>query len=119
MANYVQPDSGSIDSVTPQEWNRATQRFVDCESKSDLAFTITDPVDHPPHYNFGNIECIDYLEDNLTQEGFKFYLDGNIKKYLHRWRYKGKQLEDLRKAQWYLERLIESVAASESDGASD
>jgi len=68
-----------------------------------------DMVDRPPHYNTGAIECIDYLTDNLG-EGVEFYLEGNVKKYLHRWRYKhgdsAKQLEDLRKAAWYLQRLI-------------
>jgi len=71
-----------------------------------------DMVNHPPHYNHGGIECIKYLEDNLGDEGFEFYCEGNVKKYLHRWRYKSsdpeKQVEDLRKAAWYLGKLIES-----------
>lgn len=70
---------------------------------------MTDLVNRPAHYNTGAIECIDYLTDNLG-EGVDYYLEGNIKKYLHRWRYKhsdpGKQLEDLKKAAWYLQRLI-------------
>jgi hypothetical protein len=37
------------------------------------------------------------------------YLEGNTKKYLHRWRYKKKPLEDLKKAQWYLNRLIQEL----------
>ena len=67
----------------------------------------TDTVNHPPHYNTGQIECIKYLEDNLG-DGFEYYLEGNIKKYLHRWRYKDAPVEDLRKAAWYLGKLIES-----------
>lgn len=67
----------------------------------------TDPVNHPPHYNNGKIECIKYLEDNLG-DGYPYYLEGNIKKYLHRWRYKDAPVEDLRKAAWYLGKLIES-----------
>lgn len=66
-----------------------------------------DMVDSPPHYNSGQIECIDYLEDNLG-EGFPYYCEGNVKKYLHRWRYKG-GVEDLKKAAWYLDRLIKSL----------
>lgn len=76
-----------------------------------------DDVNHPTHYNHGNIECIDYLDDNLG-EGFTYYLEGNIKKYLHRWRYKNqgaeKQIEDLRKAAWYLNKLIETQDFNES-----
>jgi len=70
-----------------------------------------DDVSHPAHYNSGSIECIDYLKDNLG-DGYEYYLEGNIKKYLHRWRYKSesktKQVEDLRKAAWYLGKLVET-----------
>jgi hypothetical protein len=66
-------------------------------------------VDKPPHYNTGSIECIDYLKDNMTTEAFRGYLEGNTKKYMHRFRYKGKQLEDLKKAQWYLNYLIKEM----------
>lgn len=65
-----------------------------------------DPVAKPAHYNIGTIECIDYMKDNMPKEAFKGYLEGNAKKYMHRWRYKGKPLEDLKKARWYLDRLI-------------
>ena len=70
-----------------------------------------DAVDHPPHYNNGSIECINYLEDNLGREGFEYYLEGNIKKYMHRFRIKNKgaPVEDLRKAKWYLDRLIQTL----------
>ena len=64
----------------------------------------SDPVNHPPHYGQGKIECIDYIEDFLTKEEFIGYLRGNIAKYLHRWRYKNQE-EDLYKAQWYLSKL--------------
>jgi hypothetical protein len=67
--------------------------------------TQQDNVNHPSHYGNGSIECIDYLEDFLTKEEFIGYLRGNIGKYLHRWRYKN-GLEDLRKAEWYLTKLI-------------
>jgi len=69
---------------------------------------MQDAVNKPPHYNQGSIECIEYLKDNLG-DGFQYYLDGNIKKYLHRWRYKDAPVEDLRKARWYLDALIKEV----------
>ena len=65
----------------------------------------TDNVNNPSHYGNGKIECIDYLEDFMTTEEFIGYLRGNIGKYLHRWRYKN-GLEDLRKSEWYLKKLI-------------
>ena len=63
------------------------------------------PVNRPIHYGQGKIECIDYIEDFLTKEEYIGYLRGNIAKYLHRWRYKN-GLEDLKKAEWYGNRLI-------------
>jgi len=75
--------------------------------------TRLDPlVSHPAHYNVGAIEAIVYIEDSLD-EGFGFYLEGSIKKYLHRWRHKHSdksgRLQDLQKAKFYLERLIDDV----------
>ena len=63
-----------------------------------------DMVNHPPHYNQKGIECIDAIEA-ATDKGFEYYLQGNIIKYLWRYRYKN-GAEDLKKAQWYLEKLI-------------
>ena len=73
---------------------------------------MSDIVNHPPHYGEGKIECIEYLRDNMDVMMFMGYLEGNIKKYLHRYRYKNKPLEDLKKAQWYLNRLIEEMEGS-------
>ena len=67
---------------------------------------MTDNVNNPAHYGQGKIECIDYIQDFLTHEEFVGYLRGNVAKYLHRWRYKN-GLEDLRKAQWYLNKMID------------
>ena len=67
---------------------------------------MTDMVEHPPHYGQGTIECIDYIEDFLSNEEYIGYLRGNIAKYNHRWRYKN-GVEDLKKAQWYHNKLLE------------
>lgn len=64
-----------------------------------------DMVNSPPHYNEAGIECIDAIEA-ATGDGFEHYLQGNILKYLWRYRYKNGS-EDLRKARWYLDKLIE------------
>ena len=66
-----------------------------------------DNVNHPQHYGQGNIEAIDYIKDFLNDDEYQGYLRGNIAKYLHRWPYKN-GVEDLKKAEWYLKRLIET-----------
>lgn len=71
-------------------------------------FDKPDMVNSPAHYGNGSIECIEYIEDFLTTEEFIGYLRGNIAKYLHRFRYKN-GLEDLRKAEWYLDRLSQTM----------
>ena len=71
-----------------------------------------DMVNHPPHYNKAGIETIDAIQA-MTGDGFEFYLQGNIMKYLWRYRYKN-GVEDLKKAEWYLSKLIEAVDVSES-----
>lgn len=61
-------------------------------------------VDHPKHYNAGKIEVIDAIEDWKLN----FHL-GNVVKYIARAEHKGRTLEDLKKAQWYLNRAIEKL----------
>lgn len=63
-----------------------------------------DMVNSPPHYNQAGIECIDAISA-ATNDGYQFYLQGNVIKYIWRYRYKN-GAEDLRKAQWYLQELI-------------
>ena len=71
-----------------------------------------DMVNSPSHYNQSGIECITAIQAALGPI-FKYYLQGNIMKYMWRFDYKGKPLEDLDKAQWYLNALREDVAASD------
>lgn len=62
----------------------------------------TDSVNHPSHYTFGKFEVIDVIED----WGLGYHL-GNAIKYIARSPHKGKPVEDLNKAIWYLKRFIE------------
>ena len=64
-----------------------------------------DPVNHPAHYASGSIECIDAIESSMTPEEFRGYLKGCLMKYIWRYQHKG-GMEDLKKARWYLDRLI-------------
>ena len=74
------------------------------QEQSDHKQTM-DMVNSPIHYNKAGIETIDALQAMLV-DGFDYYLQGNIVKYLWRFRYKN-GVEDLKKAQWYLNKLIE------------
>ena len=74
---------------------------------------MTDYVNSPPHYNAGNIECIDAIQQSMQPDAFFGYLKGNIQKYV--WRYEMKKgVQDLEKAQWYLNKLIEVLKAEET-----
>ena len=84
-------------------------RMAQAKKQSD---NVVDMVNSPPHYNQTGIECIHAISA-ATDTGFKYYLQGNIMKYLWRFDYKEKPLEDLQKAKWYLDRLIEEVMASD------
>lgn len=64
-----------------------------------------DMVNHPQHYTAGKIEVIRIMEDQLTDEEYRGYVKGQVIKYITRERYKN-GLEDLKKAYWYLGRLI-------------
>jgi len=67
-----------------------------------------DIVNHPNHYNSYSREVIDTMQGSMTKEEFKGYLKGNIIKYLTRYQFKN-GVEDLKKAQWYLNKLTEVV----------
>ncbi len=67
----------------------------------------TDMVNSPPHYNQAGVEGIDAIRA-ATDEGYQYYLQGNIIKYLWRYRYKN-GVQDLEKAKWYLNKLIEEI----------
>jgi hypothetical protein len=71
----------------------------------------TDPVNHPSHYASGGIECIDAIEASMSAEEFQGYCKGNLIKYVWRYRDKG-GVQDLQKANWYLDRLIKHHAPS-------
>lgn len=73
-----------------------------------------DVVNSPPHYKTGGIEAIEGIEASMAPEAFAGYLKGNIMKYMWRYERKGKPIEDLKKARWYLDRLI---SLREGEGA--
>jgi hypothetical protein len=65
---------------------------------------VSDAVNHPAHYNAGKLEPIEVIED--WKLGFSL---GNAVKYIARAPYKGSELEDLKKARWYIDRHIQQL----------
>lgn len=76
---------------------------------------MTDSVNHPVHYGGADnvYETIKVLESWLTPEQFQGFCLGNTLKYLSRAGKKGDAVEDARKAQWYLNRLVEFMGKEE------
>lgn len=74
-------------------------------------------VEHPSHYTSGGIECIDamkamlagYEQAKIATKFYWHFLSGQVLKYLWRWPLKERPLQDLKKARWYLDRLIADV----------
>ena len=83
---------------------------IKLKTLSDLGLpalqNMNDSVNHPNHYTQGSIETIDYMESVLTKDELLGSYKFNVLKYVSRERYKN-GLEDLKKARWYLNRLIE------------
>lgn len=70
---------------------------------------IDSMVDHPAHYQSkSGLEAIDVIEAFTDVEAFD---TGNVIKYVCRWKSKN-GLQDLKKAKWYLEHLINHVENS-------
>jgi len=67
---------------------------------------------NPAHYKQGKVECIEGIESALSREEFIGYLRGNVLKYTWRCRYKGGK-EDIAKAVWYSNKLIEVLNKGE------
>jgi hypothetical protein len=108
---------GFFSSDTPVVEDAVTDTYKD--RMMELAYAATtgrakirmegnrggDPVNNPAHYTVGGIETIDFIEAKKLN-----YRLGNVVKYLTRADHKGNKIEDLRKAQWFLEREIESLS---------
>jgi len=71
---------------------------------------MSDNINHPKHYTSGNIEVIDFIEDQKLG-----YHLGNVIKYVCRSNHKGSYEQDLEKAMWYLLRCIETIQEVSND----
>lgn len=86
-----------------EELDEAIWKTIDAQAEYDALHI--DPVNSPPHYKQGGVECIDAIQAALTPEEFRGYCKGNALKYVWREKHKG-QNESLEKAIWYLDRAI-------------
>ena len=126
-----------LNDATPKDWDRLQKSYPAVEKKATgldvwmkaahdeaseaweedagrVDWEEEDVVNKPSHYNTGNIECIDAIEESMSSIAFKGYLKGNCMKYLWRYDYKGKQVQDLQKAGWYLNKLTAIVTEENS-----
>ena len=76
---------------------------------------VYDAVNKPRHYNFGLIEVIDFIKQvvNTHKNPYAGYCIGNVIKYTARAMVKGKPVEDLQKAGYYLNEAIKIISESE------
>ena len=87
---------------------------LDGSHLNDVELNIEpDMVSHPKHYTQGDIECIDALKAaTVGKRGIEAVCVANVIKYL--WRYEEKNgIEDVRKAKWYIERLLKELEESQ------
>ena len=104
-------ESKSIDNAMAEYHAFVNQPYI-----ADTAENLNaeeDVVNNPSHYNKGGIECIDAIQQSMTEGAFKGYLKGNVQKYMWRYECKAKPAEDLKKARWYLNKLIELEEAED------
>ena len=111
-------ERGTTSHNSKDEWFEPVSTIVDVmdcpggvcpvpwATKEEPPVIQEDTVNHPSHYTDGGIECIEAIESALTSEEYRGYLKGNIQKYVWRERHKG-GTESLKKARWYLDRLIQ------------
>jgi len=103
--------------VTVDVWEKIKDQYVNVTVEFDKptimydedSSVVNDYVEHPSHYTDGGIEVIDYIEAKLTDEQFEGFLLGNVLKYSSRAGKKFDKVEDLKKAQKYLEWLVKKV----------
>ena len=81
-----------------------TKEVKEDEYRHTLVDTQNEAVNHPSHYTYGTIETIDMIE---SCGWLPHFCAGNALKYLTRHEHKGKKIEDLEKAGWYITKLIE------------
>ena len=120
----IMPETGTAGGTDPTQQKKKGKKKmkgnvkesgkVNLKIKETSLTSSSDNVNHPSHYASSKIECIDAMEamvnqdrDYLTElDGHEHYCWQVIFKYIWRFPFKNNSIEDLKKAQWYLHRLI-------------
>lgn len=95
-------------AATKSDWKTTwvgTSNKSVCQKPSAVAPTLVDKINHPSHYKVGGIETIDFIE----AKDLGYHL-GNVVKYISRADHKDEKLENLKKAQWYLNRAVANLS---------
>ena len=102
VKTIIRDGNGNILDIQMKE---PGESFNSCRARNGF-----DMVNHPKHYKAKNgMEVIDVIEAfTVNLEGYEATHTGNVIKYICRWKEKN-GLEDLKKAQWYLNRLIKNI----------
>jgi hypothetical protein len=121
----------NLNEVSPKEWDEVlntklkadkqdsyqknpSSNLFEWDRLEDKKAEEEDMVNKPSHYNTGEIECIEAIEASMSSVEFRGYLKGTCMKYQWRYTYKGKPVQDLQKAGWYLNKLTNMVAEENS-----
>jgi hypothetical protein len=103
QVKHMRKKEGKLPSTTAPNARKSLALFSGSPKNEKLIMTH-DNVNHPAHYKTGGIETIDFIEAKSLS-----YNLGNVVKYITRADHKGNKLEDLKKAQWYLNREVSNL----------
>ena len=107
-----------LGDLLKEDYKLAEEKMTDSYTRQGYKFKTSwgdDDVNSPAHYSSqGDIECIDAMESMMSREEIIGYLRGNSFKYRWRCRDKGNAVKDLRKAQWYENRLMALLEKEET-----
>ena len=107
-----------LGDLLKEDYKLAEEKMTDSYTRQGYKFKTAwgdDDVNSPAHYSAqGDIECIDAMESMMSREEIIGYLRGNSFKYRWRCRDKGNAVKDLRKAQWYENRLMALLEKEET-----
>ena len=92
-----------------KRWEDTAENCFDRKALEDIINEDKQDMINPSHYKKGGIEAIDYMKAKSTPEEFKGHLRLTALKYLSRYGQKDNELQELEKAKWYLDRLIQEL----------
>lgn len=116
---YVEDSDMDVDGFDTKEIDDLIKKLTNKIENNvyELPKSPNESVNHPSHYNHGGRETIDIIKDSLNDSDWNAYQGGllfNVYKYIDRAPYKGKRVEDLKNAAWYLGKLIDEVNNNEN-----